>query len=384
MSRTVPLLLATCVNLIALGIILPVLPFFVTRFGAGPEIAALIFSIFSGASLLTAPWWGRLSDRIGRKPVLLISVAGTFLSYIWLANADSLWEVFASRGFAGATAGWLTASQAYIADVTTAENRAKGLGMLGATFGVAFIIGPGITFLALGGGGDLVLPAYVAAGCTATGLLLAFLLIKEPEKHETHSGARFDLAFFRIPSLFRLFAIYFAIFLAFTGLEATFALWCRDLFEFGPREVTPYFIFIGLVAAIVQGGMIGPIVKRLGEARTVMLGIVTLALGLALLPAAFTPWLVLGPMGLIVFGFSVIGPATQSLMSQTAPPDLKGSVMGVAQSFASGARIAGPAWAGQAFAGIGLHAPYFIGAIMLVPVALAALPLLRQRATVQE
>ena len=168
----VPLLIATCVNLIALGIILPVLPFYVTKFGAGPEIAVLIFSIFSGASLLTAPWWGRLSDRIGRKPVLLVSVAGTCLSYIWLANADTLFDVFASRCFAGATAGWLTASQAYIADITTPENRAKGLGMLGATFGIAFVIGPGITYMVLGGGGDLVLPAYVAAGCTATGLLL--------------------------------------------------------------------------------------------------------------------------------------------------------------------------------------------------------------------
>jgi DHA1 family tetracycline resistance protein-like MFS transporter len=380
----VPLLIATCVNLIALGIILPVLPFYVTKFGAGPEIAVLIFSIFSGASLLTAPWWGRLSDRIGRKPVLLVSVAGTCLSYIWLANADTLFDVFASRCFAGATAGWLTASQAYIADITTPENRAKGLGMLGATFGIAFVIGPGITYMVLGGGGDLVLPAYVAAGCTATGLLLAFLLIKEPEKHETRSGVRFNFAVFRTPSLFRLFAIYFAIFLAFTGLEGTFALWCRDLFEFGPREVTPYFVFIGIVAALVQGGMIGPIVKRLGEARTVLLGILTLGLGLALLPAAVTPWLVLGPMGLIVFGFSVIGPATQSLMSQVAPAELKGGVMGIAQSFASAARIAGPAWAGAVFAGIGLHWPYFIGAILLVPVALAALPLLRAPSAAEE
>lgn len=380
----VPLLIATCVNLIALGIILPVLPFMMTEFGAETWVATLIFSIFSAASLLTAPWWGRLSDRIGRKPVMLISVAGTCLSYIWLANADALWEIFASRAFAGATAGWLTASQAYIADVTTPENRAKGLGLLGATFGIAFIIGPGITFLVLGAEENLELPALVAAGFTGVGLLLSALLIKEPEKHEARTGARFNLAVFRIPTLFRLFAIYFCIFLAFTGLEATFALWCRDLFEMGPRQVTPYFVFIGLVAALVQGGMIGPIVKRFGEARTVLIGIVTLALGLGLLPAAFSPWLVLGPMGLIVFGFSVIGPASQSLMSQVAPPDLKGGVMGVAQSFASGARIAGPAWAGQAFAGIGLHAPYFIGAIMLVPVALAALPLLRRPATAEE
>lgn len=376
----VPLLIATCVNLVALGIILPVLPFYVTRFDPNPEIAALIFSVFSGASLVTAPWWGRLSDRVGRKPVLVVSVLGTCLSYVWLANAESLWEVFASRAFAGATAGWLTASQAYIADVTTAENRARSLGLLGATFGIAFVIGPGITFAILNTGGDIVLLAFVAAGFTGAGLLLSLLLIREPERHEAQTPTRFNLAIFRVPVLFRLFAIYFCIFLAFTGLEGTFALWVRDLFGFGPEEVASYFIFIGVVAAIVQGGMIGPLVRRFGEARVVLIGVVTLGLGLALLPAAHAPLLVYGPMALIVFGFSVIGPAAQSLMTQCAPADLKGSVMGIAQSFASAARIAGPAWAGAVFAGIGLHWPYFIGAMMLVPVALAGLPLLRRPA----
>lgn len=376
----IPLLIVTSVNLIALGVILPVLPFYVTKFGAGPEVAALIFSVFSGASLVTAPWWGRLSDRIGRKPVLLISVAGTCVSYLWLAHADAVWEVFVSRAFAGATAGWLTASQAYIADVTTIENRAKSLGFLGAAFGLAFVIGPAISFFVLGTDNGLVLPALVAAGCTATGFLLTFILIREPEKHETASRSRFNLALFRVPTLFRLFAVYFFIFLAFTALEGTFALWCRDLFEFGPREVTLYFAFIGLVAALVQGGMIGPIVRRFGEAKVIVIGIVTLGLGLALLPAAFTPWLVFGPLALIVFGFSVIGPTSQSLMSQVAPPDLKGGIMGLAQSFASAARIGGPAWAGQVFGLLGPHWPYFIGAAILVLVTLAALPLLRRTA----
>jgi DHA1 family tetracycline resistance protein-like MFS transporter len=379
----IPLLFATSVNLIALGIILPVLPFYVTQFDAGPQTAALIFSVFSAASLIAAPFWGRLSDRIGRKPVLLISVAGTCASYIWLANADTIWDVFASRAFAGATAGWLTASQAYIADITTPENRAKSLGFLGATFGIAFVIGPTITFAVLGAsdGGDLVLPAIVASGCTAAGLLLSFFFIKEPERHETHTGSRFNLNILRDQVLLRLFLIYFCIFLAFTALEGTFALWCRDLFGFGPEEVALYFTFIGLVAAIVQGGLIGPLVKRLGEARVVFLGIVTLGVGLGLLPAATTPWLVLVPMALIVFGFSVIGPAAQSLMSQAAPDNVKGGIMGLAQSFASAARIAGPAWAGFVFAEVGLHWPYFIGAMMLAAVTVAALPLLRRPAS---
>jgi DHA1 family tetracycline resistance protein-like MFS transporter len=376
----IPLLIATSVNLIALGMILPVLPFYVTQFNDAPLMATLIFSVFSAASLITAPFWGALSDRIGRKPVLLVSVAATCVSYLWLATADSVGDVFASRAFAGATSGWLTASQAYIADVTTAENRAKSLGFLGATFGIAFIIGPTITFAVLGAGNDgsLVLPALVAAGCTGVGLLLSFFFIKEPERHETHAVSRFNLNVLRDPFLLRLYLIYFCIFLAFTGLEGTFALWVRELFSFGPKQVALYFTFIGLIAALVQGGLIGPLVKRMGEAKVVFLGIVTLGAGLGLLPAAFSPWLVLAPMGLIVFGFSVIGPAAQSLMSQAAPENLKGGVMGLAQSFASAARIVGPAWAGLVFADIGLHWPYFIGAMLLVPVSLATLPLLRR------
>lgn len=379
-----PLIIISCVNLIALGIILPVLPFYVTQLGADTGVAVLIFSVFSGASLLASPWWGRLSDRIGRKPVLLISVAGTCLSYLWLAHADTVWEVFASRAFSGATAGWLTASQAYIADITTIENRAKSLGFLGAAFGIAFVIGPAISYAVLGTEHGLALPALVAAGCTGTGFLLTLILIREPEKHETAAHSRFNLALFRVPTLFRLLAVYFFIFFAFMALEGTFALWCRDLFGFGPRQVTPYFVFIGIVVVLVQGGMIGPIVRRFGEAKVVVIGVVTLGLGLGLLPAAYTPWLVLGPLALIVFGFSVLGPASQSLMTQAAPPDLKGGVMGVAQSFASAARIVGPAWAGQAFEILGPQSPYFISAAILVPVALAALPLLRRDTAAEE
>lgn len=369
----IPLLIATCVNLTALGVMLPALPFYVTQYGAGPEVAAMIFSVFSAASLITAPLWGRLSDRIGRKPVMLISVACTCLSYIWLGYADSLWEIYASRAFAGATAGWLTASQAYIADVTTPENRAKGLGFLGATFGVAFTIGPAITVFAPADLGQL---ALISAGFTATGFVLALVLIKEPKRHAGPARARFDLSLFRVPVLARLFAVYFFVYLSFTGLEGTFALWNRELFGYGQREVGLYFVYIGLLVIAFQGGLIGPFVKRFGEPRTALIGVVTLGLGLATLPAASTPLLVLLPLGLVVFGFSVFGPSVQSLMTQHAADDQKGAIMGVAQSFASGARIAGPALAGYAFVGWGIHWPYFISGFLLIPVALAVLPLI--------
>ncbi len=371
----IPLLIATCVNLTALGVMLPALPFYVTAHGAGPEVAAMIFSVFSAASLITSPLWGRLSDRIGRKPVMLISVACTCLSYIWLANADSLWELYASRAIAGATAGWLTASQAYIADITTPENRARGLGFLGATFGVAFTIGPAITVLAPV---DLSQLAMISAGFTAVGFVLALILVKEPARHAAPARSRLDFGMFRAPVLVRLFAVYFCIYLSFTGLEGTFALWTRELFGYGQQEVGLYFVYIGLLVIAFQGGLVGPFVKRFGEARTALIGIVTLAIGLGTLPAASTPWLVALPLGLVVFGFSVFGPAVQSLMTRHAADDQKGAIMGVAQSFASAARIAGPAWAGYVFAGLGIHWPYIISGLLLAPVALAVLPLMRK------
>jgi DHA1 family tetracycline resistance protein-like MFS transporter len=374
----VPVILTTCVNLIALGVVLPVLPFYVTAFDAGPEIATLIFSVFSAASLLTAPIWGRLSDRIGRKPVMLFSVACTCGSYIWLAQADSLWEIFASRCFAGATAGWLTVSQAYIADVTTAENRARGLGFLGAAFGVGFVIGPAISFGVLGGGDSLALPALVGAGFTAIGFVLTIICIREPERREEATLSRFNLAVIREGSLARMFLVYFLVYLTFTGLEGTFALWTLDRFGFGPREVAAYFVFIGVIVAIVQGGMIGPVVKRLGEARAVFIGVVLLAVGMGTIPFAITPYLVLIPLLLVVVGFSIIGPAIQSLMIQVAPQDVKGGVMGLAQSTASAARIGGPAWAGFVFASAGADWPYYIAGLALLPVAVMVVPLIRR------
>jgi DHA1 family tetracycline resistance protein-like MFS transporter len=375
-----PVLSATCVNLIALGVIMPVLPFYVTGLGAGPDMAAWVFSVFSGASLLASPYWGRLSDRIGRKPVMLVSVACTCASYLWLAHAGALWEIFAARCFAGATSGWLVASQGLITDVTTEDNRAKGLGMLGAAFGVGFLIGPAITYGLLGGGTDHAVPALFCAGCTAVGFLITLVMVREPERHESRATSHFTFAMFREPSLGRLLIVYFFINLAFTALEGTFALWARETFGYGPRQVAAYFVFIGMIVVIVQGGLIGRIIRQFGEARSAFLGVAMLACGLGLLPLAVTPWLVLAPLFLVVGGYSVIGPATQSLMTKVAPPDLKGGVMGFAQSCYSAARIGGPLWAGFVFVHGGPGWPYVIAAVALVPVALAVRPLFRQPA----
>ena len=147
-----PIFLAALANVVGLGVIVPLLPFYAERAGASPKEIAWLFAVFSLAQFVTAPFWGRLSDRIGRKPVMVVSFGGSALAYVWLAHAGDLTAIFLARAFAGVMNGWLATSQAYIADVTTPERRARGMGMLGAAFGIGFVIGPALGGYLVGGG----------------------------------------------------------------------------------------------------------------------------------------------------------------------------------------------------------------------------------------
>ena len=238
LRRLAPLALATCVNIVALGTTLPILQYYMLDYGGTTFQAALIFSLYSACSFISAPFWGRLSDHIGRKPILLISILCTVAAYLWLALASDLWEIFASRAFAGLTAGWLATSQAYVSDVTAPENRAKGLGILGAAFGVGFVIGPAIGAISVGGvdNPNYALPCMIAAGATVVGFLITLVLVREPERHIAGAGSRAGTKVLADPATARLLAIYFAVFLIFTGVEGIFALWVKQSFGLGARN----------------------------------------------------------------------------------------------------------------------------------------------------
>ena len=365
-----PLALATCINIVGLGIVIPLLPFAVKSVGGGAFEAAAIFSVFSACSFISAPLWGRLSDRIGRKPVMLISIVATVLSYIWLANADTLEMVFASRAFAGLTAGWLATTQAFVADVTRVEDRAKGMGLLGAAFGVGFTIGPAIGGYAVGGGDpNFTVPAYLSAGCATLGMLVTLALVREPARHvasdlDPTTGAKRVL---RDPRLRRLLIPYFLVALVFTGVEGTFALWGAAVLDIGAQEVGYFLAFAGVINALTQGGFVGRATKRFGEARVALAGVLVLLSSVVVMALVTeVTWLAL-PLALLAIAMGLHNPAMQSLMSQTAAADWKGGVMGVAQSAASLARIAGPALAGLAFAHIAETSQFWIGAVLLLP-----------------
>lgn len=362
-----PLVVATCINIIGLGALIPILPFQVTALGGGEDVAPLIYSVFSAAALLTAPLWGRFSDRIGRRPVLLLSIAMTLLATLWLAAASALWEVFAARAFAGAAAGWLACAQATVCDLTDEKNRAKGLGLLGAAFGLGFTIGPALGGLGVGDAANpnYAWPALIAAGCAALTLLVTFIWVREPPRLRRGSAPRLSRALMHNPGLLRIMLLYFLVLMAFSAVEGVFAVWAAIRFDLGARDVSWYLVFAGIVSIVVQGGGVGRLSPVLGEARLVVIAILLLIGAFVAMILVPSPIWILLPMGLLAAGIGLHNPAMQSLMSRLAPEAMRGGVMGTAQSAMSLARIVGPAWAGLALGQGGADAPFVIGLLLL-------------------
>ncbi|HEX3499868.1 MAG TPA: MFS transporter [Stellaceae bacterium] len=380
-----PILFAIVVtDLIGFGIVIPLLPFYGEHFGASPLVVTLLMATYSLFQLFGAPFWGRLSDRHGRRPILLVSLAGSVAGYLWLGAADALWMLFAARALQGACAGNIAAAQAYVADVTTPENRAKGMGMIGAAFGIGFIIGP-----ALGGalaGSDPAAPdvaagAFLGAGLSALAFLGTLLFLKE-SLPESLRGTRRDgrlVAMSRVlrrPALRFLLILFFAIVFAFAGMEATFALWAMRQFGWGAAQVGYLMTYVGICSALMQGVLIGRLAKRFGEERLLVAGIAAITLGLAAIPLSSGLALLIVASGLLAIGMGMTQPAINSLISRRAAASEQGEVMGVAQSFGSLARIVGPAFAGLLFSGFGRNAPYYAGAALMTLIFVVALRLL--------
>jgi DHA1 family tetracycline resistance protein-like MFS transporter len=386
------MLLVVFTDLVGFGVVIPLLPFYGEHFGAAPLTVTMLLATFSGLQLIAAPLWGRLSDRVGRRPIVLISTTTSVLAYAWLASADALWMLFAARALQGISAGNISVAQAYIADVTKPENRARGMGLMGAALGLGFIVGP-----AIGGqlaGGDptaltVALPAYAAAAFSALALVLAALLLKEslPAERRAEAArnrpgriAQIRDAFER-PNLRRLMVLFFTTTFAFAGMETTFALWALHRFGWGPRQVGELFAMVGIVLVLIQGGLIGKLTRRFGEARMLLAGTITIGLGLALLAAAMTPVVGISACCLLALGMGMAQPSTSSLISREASATEQGGILGVNQSVGSLARLVGPAVAGSAFTLGGPSAPYILGAgLMVISSWIATRVLRRHRA----
>ena len=375
------LFLIVFIDLVGFGIVIPLLPYYALHFQASPFEVTTMMACYSFAQLFASPIWGRLSDRYGRKPILLVSLCCSVLSYLWLGFADALWMLFAARLLAGAGAGNISAAQAYISDVTDEAHRAKGMGMIGASFGLGFTLGPAIGGLLAGSNptaASLSHPAFAAAGLSALALVLTVILLKESLSPENRSKAarpgRLAMAqdAFGRPGLRHLIILFFLTTTAFAGMESTFALWANSTLGWGPLQVGWLFFYIGLVLAGVQGGLVGRLSKTMGEARMAVTGAVLLVFGLAGLPFSTSLPLLLVDMGLLAVGFGILNPAMNSLVSRQAGADERGGILGVNQSGQSLARILGPLIAGSVYGAVGRSAPYYVGAIIMAAVVAMA------------
>jgi DHA1 family tetracycline resistance protein-like MFS transporter len=378
------LFLIVVIDLIGFGIIIPLLPLYAEVMDADPATVGLVMATYSLAQFVAAPLWGRMSDRVGRRPVLLISLFGAVLGYVWLGLADNIWMLFGARAVGGFMAGNISTAFAYVADVTTRETRAKGMGMIGAAFGLGFIIGPAIGGILAGNDpltADYQTPALAAAALSALAWVLGLAKLKEslaPEvrarlaarpKSTRREQFRKALA---LPNVGLLIGLSFLATLAFAGLEATFAMWTKRQFGWGPEQNGYVFAYVGILGALVQGGLIGRLNKRFGEARLIVQGAAALALGIALIPFSANLATLLVAMTIAGYGFSIISPALNSLISLQVDEENQGGIMGVTRSATTMGRVAGPALAGALFGFLGMDWPYIIGAALMAVVMILA------------
>jgi MFS family permease len=378
------LFLIVLIDLIGFGLVIPLLPFYAVRFGAtAPEVTWLM-ATYSLMQLVAAPFWGRLSDRVGRRPVLMASMTASALAYVWLGAASDLWMLFAARGLAGACAGNIAAAQAYIADITKPEERAHGMGMIGAAFGLGFIFGPALGGFLAGNNpatANLETPAWVAAALSFVALCGVLFVLRESHPAERRGLApprgRIGLIFasLRRPVLSRLVVIFFLVILAFAAMESIFALWALRQLDWGPEKVGYVFAYLGLLSAVMQGGLTRRLTKRYGEERLLLAGLVLLVIGLVTVPFAHDLPVLAGAFAALAIGLGLVQPALNSLISRRAGASEQGQVLGVTQSVGSLARVIGPPLAGYLFADLSHGSPFFGGAVIVALAFLLALNL---------
>jgi MFS transporter, DHA1 family, tetracycline resistance protein len=347
-SPTLLIFFTVFIDLIGFGIVLPLLPSYAASFQVGPTAIGMLVASFSLMQFLLAQWWGRLSDRIGRRPVLLIGLLGSALSYLLFGLAGSFAVLLVSRLVAGGMGATVNVAQAYLADITPLEQRPRAMGMIGAAFGLGFVVGPALGGISSHWGNAA--PGLLASGLTAVNLLLTWRWLPEsrPTVHRPENSipvhwSRFTLAFG---------AVAFST-IAFTVMYVIFPLELQQALGYNRDQAAHLFVLIGVVSAAVQGGLIGRLVPRFGERALMAAGGFLLAGGLVALAEALGPLkgagggaLLYGSLLVLAFGSAMIGPSAASYVSRLAPSDEQGRALGLMQSVAAMARIGGPILAG--------------------------------------
>jgi MFS transporter, DHA1 family, tetracycline resistance protein len=370
------------INLVGFGLVVPLLPFFGDSLNAEPWQVALMFSAYSIGQFFAEPFWGRLSDRIGRKPVLLATVCANAVGYLMLAFVPNIWLAIAVRLFTGLGAGNVSTVQGYVADVTPPEKRAGRMGLIGAAFGAGFIAGPGLSGILVQedmGRLGYQLPIFAACGLATLAALGALFVLKEslvrrdgpaPAREPFLSGVSHAAA---NPVISRVVVVTLIYMAGFSGMESTFGLWTGARFDWGAREVAFAFMTVGLVSMLCQVLLVGRLSRRFGESRVLASGCLMFGIGLMGQLLSPAPWVVVAAMAFGAVGMAMTMPNISAMISRASPPDRQGAMPGLNMAASSSGRIVGPIAAGAMFSGLGHDWPLAVGAALMVPAAIMAI-----------
>ncbi len=378
------------INMMGFGIVVPLLPFYGESFHAQPWEIALIFSAYSLGSFFGEPFWGRLSDRIGRKPILISSLLANCACYGLLAFAPNIYIAFLIRLVGGMAAGNGSVLQGYIADVTPEDQRAGRMAKLGAAYNIGFILGPfagGMLAKPSAGHLGFQIPLLIASAlafCAAMGIIF---VVKESRHHGVARGpqkSRWAMIGFvsTHPVIGRLILLTFVVGFAFTGIESVFGLWAQHRFGWGPRNVSWCFGIAGLISAPTQFFVTGALSRKFGEATMLAVGMVGTVITMALQPFSHGDWTTIALMAGTALFASIAFPNAGALMSRCVDSDNQGQVMGLNNAAGAFARVAGPFTAGIVFAELDLNGPFWIGAVIVAPAILLAISAGRRAARV--
>ncbi len=369
-NRNLAILFFTmAVVMLGFGIIIPILPFYAENLGANGTALGVLMAIFSVMQFIFSPIWGSLSDRIGRKPVILIGVLGNALAQLFFGLSTSLWMLIAARALSGIlSSATLPTTMAYISDSTSEKNRGGGMGIIGAAMGVGMILGPGIGGWA--GSYSLSMPFFVAAALSAAALLLVWWVLPESLPAEqrsskaTFNGPQFGLMWKSLwgPMGF-LFFLSFLVNFALANFEGIFSLFAKHRFNYGPAEVGTIMMVIGIVSTVIQGALTGPATRRLGENWIIKASLLASAVGFILMLQAKSYTSVLLTVGFFVFSNAMLRPTISSDVSKSTDMG-QGMAMGLNNAFMSLGRIVGPLWAGSLF-DVNISLPYLTAGIVL-------------------
>lgn len=361
-----PIWTTVALDLVGFGMVVPILGRYAERFGAGGIEVGLMFASFSVAQMVFAPVLGRLSDRIGRKPVIIVSLLGTAIGSFVTGAAGALWVLFLGRIIDGASGASVAVAQGAIADISTPEERPRLMGMLGAAFGLGFVLGPVIGGLAALGGPHV--PFYLAGSVALANAVAAAVRLPETKATAAAPGDRRSGALTvpksKVQLRFALMALIAS--LGFSGFEATFSLFGERRFGLTESSTALVFLAVGVALVAVQGLAIGPLTRHLGSWKLLLGGLLTTAAGLSLLSTATVIPVLLVAVVIIAFGQGVSSPSVTSIVTELVPPERRGEALGYQQSAGALGRITGPVIAGAIFDGLNEGAPYLISAALFV------------------